>query len=157
LDRELFVQNIERYCALAGIKPTNACKDSGVGSSFLTDIKRGQTPSVGKVQQLAQYLGVTTSELLGEVSSPADISAPAMQFVKLYMSLPAAIREQVVAAMLAAKEHLKNSSKIDFVIDLATGSGGFVTQTLHTEAAAGADAEPTAPRKEKVSSLSSKK
>ena len=35
--------------------------------NFISDIKRGQTPSVAKVQMLANYLGVTTSELLGEV------------------------------------------------------------------------------------------
>ena len=51
---------------MKNIKPTNACKESGVGSSFLSDIQRGQTPSVAKVQLLAQYLGVTTSDLLGE-------------------------------------------------------------------------------------------
>lgn len=57
---------------MKNVKPTNACKESGVGSSFLSDIQRGQTPSVAKVQLLAQYLGVTTSDLLGEAqkSSP---------------------------------------------------------------------------------------
>ena len=66
MDREVFVQNIEKYCAQMGVKPTNACRDSGVGTSFVTDIKRGQTPSVAKVQLLAQYLGCTVSDLLGE-------------------------------------------------------------------------------------------
>ena len=72
MDREVFVQNIEKYCAQNGVKPTNACRDSGVGASFVTDIKRGQTPSVAKVQLLAQYLGCTVSDLLGEkaTSSP---------------------------------------------------------------------------------------
>lgn len=66
MDREVFVQNIEKYCAQKNIRPTNACRDSGVGGSFVTDIKRGQTPSVAKVQLLAQYLGCTVSDLLGE-------------------------------------------------------------------------------------------
>ena len=72
MDREVFVQNIEKYCAQNGVKPTNACRDSVVGASFVTDIKRGQTPSVAKVQLLAQYLGCTVSDLLGEkaTSSP---------------------------------------------------------------------------------------
>lgn len=72
MDREVFVQNIEKYCAQNGVKPTTACRDSGVGASFVTDIKRGQTPSVAKVQLLAQYLGCTVSDLLGEkaTSSP---------------------------------------------------------------------------------------
>lgn len=69
MDKEIFVQNVKMLCLKKDIKPTNACKDAGVGSSFLSDINRGQTPSVSKVQQLADYLGVTTSELLGEEKS----------------------------------------------------------------------------------------
>lgn len=60
------MQNIKSICKLRGIAPTAACKESGVGASFINDINRGQTPSVAKVQLLAQYLGVTVSELLGE-------------------------------------------------------------------------------------------
>ena len=73
MDREIFVQNIKSICKLRGIAPTAACKESGVGGSFINDINRGQTPSVAKVQLLAQYLSVTTSELLGEEkpASPA--------------------------------------------------------------------------------------
>ena len=72
MDANVFVQNVKKLCLMKNIKPTNACKESGVGSSFLSDIQRGQTPSVSKVQLLAQYLGVTTSDLLGEAqkSSP---------------------------------------------------------------------------------------
>lgn len=71
MDREKLVQNIERYCTRKGERPTNACRDSGVGSSFLVDIKRGRSPSVAKVQLLAEYLGCTTSDLLGEKKQPA--------------------------------------------------------------------------------------
>jgi len=66
MDRELFVQNIERWCAVKGVAPTVACRESGAGNSFLTNVKRGQTPSVANVQLLAQYLGCTVSDLLGE-------------------------------------------------------------------------------------------
>lgn len=66
MDKEIFVQNIKKYCAQKGIKPTTACRDSGVGTSFIPDVNRGQTPSVAKVQLLAQYLGCTVSDLLGE-------------------------------------------------------------------------------------------
>lgn len=75
------MQNVKHFCKLKGVKPTPACKESGVGSSFLTDINKGQTPSVAKVQMLAAYLGVTTSQLLGEQepdekkNSPDSISA----------------------------------------------------------------------------------
>lgn len=68
MDAEIFVQNIKNCCELKGVKPTVACRESGVGSSFINNIEaRGSIPSVEKVQVLADYLGVTTSELLGEV------------------------------------------------------------------------------------------
>lgn len=75
MDKDLFVKNVQMICVQKGIRPTNACKESGVGGSFLSDIKnRGNIPSVAKVQQLASYLGVTVSELLGEEKAPAKDS-----------------------------------------------------------------------------------
>ena len=70
MEKESFVQKVKDLCSAKGIKPTNACKESGVGGSFLSDINRGQIPSVAKVLVLADYLGVTTSELLGEGKEP---------------------------------------------------------------------------------------
>lgn len=67
MDREFFVQNIKLLCKSKRVYPTVACRESGVGTSFITDITRGKTPSVAKVQMLAAYLGVSTSELLGEI------------------------------------------------------------------------------------------
>lgn len=80
MDKELFVQKVKMICSAKGIKPTNACKESGVGGSFINDIERGRVPSVSKVQMLADYLGVTTSELLGEASgiSSAGIRIPVL-------------------------------------------------------------------------------
>ena len=72
MDKDIFVQNIKNYCHLKGVKPTIACRESGVGSSFINNIEaKGSIPSVEKVQLLADYLGVTTSELLGEPVRPA--------------------------------------------------------------------------------------
>lgn len=70
MNKEIFVQNVKMLCLQKKIKPTNACKESGVGGSFINDIERGRVPSVDRVQMLAEYLGVTTSELLGEEKKP---------------------------------------------------------------------------------------
>ena len=81
MDKEFFVQKVKQLCLQKGIKPTNACKESGVGGSFLNDIERGRIPSVDKFQKLADYFGVSTSELLGEAppgggpASKADLQA----------------------------------------------------------------------------------
>lgn len=88
MDRELFVQNIKIYCALKGVKPTVACRESGVGTSFINDIERGKTPSVAKVQQLAQYLGCTVSDLLGETKAAGQPAGSQDMFMELYKSLP---------------------------------------------------------------------
>nr|DAQ13250.1 MAG TPA: helix-turn-helix domain protein [Caudoviricetes sp.] len=88
MDKEIFVQNIKIYCALKGVKPTVACRESGVGTSFISDINRGQIPSVAKVQQLAQYLGCTVSDLLGETKAADQPAGSQDIFMELYKSLP---------------------------------------------------------------------
>lgn len=76
MDKEIFVQNIKAYCARRNVKPTVACRESGVGSSFINNIEvKGSIPSIEKVQLLAQYLGVTVSELLGEAPPGAQSRA----------------------------------------------------------------------------------
>ena len=66
MDIEIFVQNIKRICKEKGTNPTAACDASKAGRNFMDNLKKGSIPSVAKVQLLADYLGVTTSELLGE-------------------------------------------------------------------------------------------
>nr|DAH30277.1 MAG TPA: DNA-binding transcriptional repressor [Caudoviricetes sp.]DAO94505.1 MAG TPA: DNA-binding transcriptional repressor [Caudoviricetes sp.] len=88
MDKEIFVQNIKIYCALKGVKPTVACRESGVGTSFISDINRGQIPSVAKVQQLAQYLGCTVSDLLGETKAADQPAGSQDMFMELYKNLP---------------------------------------------------------------------
>ena len=87
MDKQLFVQNVKRYCKLKGVKPTIACLESGAGKSLLSQIEtRGSTPSVERVQLLAAYLGVTTSDLLGE-DDPGLGGPPQRYLVMRYNSL----------------------------------------------------------------------
>lgn len=66
MDANVFVQNVKKYCVIKGVAPTVACRESGAGKSLMSQVAQGIVPSVAKVQLLAQYLGVTTSDLLGE-------------------------------------------------------------------------------------------
>lgn len=76
MNKEKFVENIKKICALRGVAPTVACRESGAGKDLINQIEvRGSIPSVEKVSLLAAYLGVTTSELLGEVG-PGDTERP---------------------------------------------------------------------------------
>lgn len=103
MDRELFVQNIKTYCARKGVKPTVACRESGVGVSFINDIERGQTPSVAKVQLLAQYLGCTVSDLLGESNAKAAApkgSGQYEEFTRIFKDLTLENQNWLIAEML---------------------------------------------------------
>lgn len=97
MDKQLFVQNVKMYCQLRGVKPTVACRESGVGTSFINNIEaRGQVPSVEKVQLLAQYLGVTTSELLGE-TGPKNLAIQDQPYLVMrYNSLSPEEQEKVM-------------------------------------------------------------
>lgn len=75
MDIEKVVQNIQRICKEHGTTPTVACRESGAGKDMVTNMKmRGILPSIEKMSMLATYLGVTTSELLGEKIGPAPVA-----------------------------------------------------------------------------------
>ena len=86
---DIFVQNVKDLCKLKGTTPTSACEESGAGRNFMDNIKKGSIPSVAKVQMLAEYLGVTVSDLLGEKTPPADQAANGREaeFVQLFSQL----------------------------------------------------------------------
>lgn len=98
MDKEVFVHNIKNYCALRGVKPTVACRESGAGPNLINQmLTRGSIPSVEKVQFLAQYLGVTTSELLGE-AGPKNLAIQDQPYLVMrYNSLPPKVQEEVMA------------------------------------------------------------
>lgn len=103
MDQAVFVQNVRKYCGIRGVKPTVACEESGAGKNLLGQLAgRGTIPSVERVQLLAQYLGVTTSDLLGEAREASDadaLSAADAQVLAAYHAAPAEIRAIVDAAL----------------------------------------------------------
>ena len=111
MDALEFVQNIKKYCSIKGVKPTVACRESGVGTSFINNIeKRGSMPSIEKVQMLAEYLGVTTSELLGEKKEPTaqddGLSEGEQALMTLFRQLTPDQQEMVLRMVQAAADKL---------------------------------------------------
>lgn len=119
MDKEYFVKKVEFLCLQKGIKPTTACKESGLGTSFLPDIKRGRIPSVDKFEKLAAYLGVTTSDLLGEVPPKASLIPEHPYLVMRYDKLSKEDQEDVMAyiefkvTQAAKKEKQQKAEKPD--------------------------------------------
>lgn len=77
LNVDLFVENVKGRCKLLNVSPTIACIESGLSRSFLTDIKKGRSPTVGNIEKLAIRLGTSVSDLLGETkdSPTTDVSS----------------------------------------------------------------------------------
>ena len=115
MDKELFVQNVKKYCAAKGVKPTIACRESGAGINLINKMEsRGSIPSVEKVQLLAQYLGITTSELLGE--DDPGLGGPAQRYLVMrYNSLSPASQDKLMTFLeyLVTEENKKNVSDSD--------------------------------------------
>lgn len=81
MDVDIFVEKLKRILKERGISPATAGRESGCGQDFIPNMEHKKSaPSYLKVQQMAQYLGMTTSELLEEENVPAagsgDKTAP---------------------------------------------------------------------------------
>ena len=107
METDVFVQNVKKYCEWKGVKPTIACAESGAGKSLLSEISsRGRIPSIERVHLLAQYLGCTVSDLLGETPGalPPALDGPTGQFLKLFTTLDDKAQAEIVAEMLKRKK-----------------------------------------------------
>lgn len=124
MDKEIFVQNIKKYCSLRGVKPTNACRESGAGADLINQIeRRGSVPSVERVQLLARYLDVTTSELLGEVSADVPVASKPLaqdeqQMLHDYRGLSPQGQEYMRQTMHLAVQTYKKSPDLSKLEDL---------------------------------------
>ncbi len=111
MDVKGFVQNIKLYCDRKGVKPTVACKESGAGKDLINQIeRRGSMPSIEKVQMLAEYLGVTTSDLLGEKKESTvqddGLSEGEQALMALFRQLTPDQQEMVLRMVQAAADKL---------------------------------------------------
>ena len=113
MDKDLLIFNIRKYCAARNIKPTIACTAAGVGRSFVSDIARDRTPSVASVADLAAFLGVSTSDLVGDAKMPADLAPLAAAWAELNDEGRARLieyAEDLVAGGRYIKNHLSKEA-----------------------------------------------
>ena len=75
MDIQDFVQNVKRLLDQRGISYSRAGRESGAGIDFIRNMERkGSWPSTEKILQMADYLGVSVSDLLGEEKEPAPVA-----------------------------------------------------------------------------------
>ena len=109
MDAQVLVQNIKNFCAQKNIKPTVACKESGAGKDLINQIeRRGSLPSIEKVHLLADYLGVTTSDLLGETKRPTvqddGLTEAEQALMDLFRQLTPEQQDMVIRMVQAAAD-----------------------------------------------------
>lgn len=113
MDKDLFVQKVKYLCLQKGVKPTNACRECGVGGSFLNDIQRGRLPSIDKFEKIAHYLGITVSDLIGELPPQASAIPDQPYLVLRYNQLSQEGQEKVMAFVEFTALQEKQAKKED--------------------------------------------
>lgn len=112
MDVDIFVKNLKAILDKRGISYSRAGRESGAGQEFIRTMERQKSaPSYLKVQQMAQYLGMTTSELLGE-ETPASGEAGGLdeeqaEIVRLYDRAAPEVQAAMLAMLRAAEEQRK--------------------------------------------------
>lgn len=70
MDLSILVNRINFLCNQNDIKPTVACRESGAGKNFISNINANQTPSIEKVYLISEYLNCSIDYLLGRSDIP---------------------------------------------------------------------------------------
>lgn len=93
MDINKLIQNIDLLSAQKGVNKTNALAECGAGKNFISNIMKGSDPSIAKVEQVADYYGVSIDYLLGRTTAP-----------ELSMQFQATKEQQLIAAYKAHPE-----------------------------------------------------
>ena len=74
MDKDLLIANIVRFAAARNESPSGACIAAGLSKNYVSELKRGRMPGLASVCDLAAHLGVSTSDLVGDARTPADLA-----------------------------------------------------------------------------------
>ena len=113
MDRETLIFNITRFAAANNESPSGACLAAGVGKNYVSELKRGKTPSVASVADLAAYLGVSVSDLVGDAKTPAELAPLADAWAELNDEGRAALIQHaslLVSSGMYIKNHLSKEA-----------------------------------------------
>lgn len=107
-----FYENFVDLCNSIHKSPTATVIAMGFNRSTLTQWKRGATPSDATVRRIADYFGISVSELLADKDcdnkSAADtyIGGLEAEFARLFASLTPEQQNEIIAEMLRRKNKM---------------------------------------------------
>lgn len=113
MDINTLIINITRFAAAKGESPSGACIAAGINKNFVSELKRNRMPSVLTVATLAAHLGVSTSDLVGDAQTPADLAPLAEAWAELNeegRERLIAYAEDLVASGRYIKNHLSKEA-----------------------------------------------
>lgn len=104
-----FYENFVDLCNSIRKSPTATVEAMGFNRSTLTGWKKGTTPSDATVRRIADYFGVSVSELLADKdcdnksAADTDFGGLEAEFARLFASLTPEHQNEIIAEMLRRK------------------------------------------------------
>lgn len=87
----MFWENFARLCNEKGMKPTPAAAEMGFPSASVVKWKKGTIPRGSTLQKIADYFGVTVSDLLGDIPSHSKLHREEGEKIAVLASVGAGI------------------------------------------------------------------
>ena len=87
----MFYENLLELCAARGISLTALCREVGLSHNAPTRWKTGSIPQAAILRKIADFFGVTPSELLGKEKSAVIVDSAPIRMIPLYESVSAGL------------------------------------------------------------------
>lgn len=72
MDINLLLENMAKYAAAKGTSLSGVSKQAGLSKNYASAVKNGNSPKLVHVFAIAQVLGVSVSDLIGDARQPEE-------------------------------------------------------------------------------------
>lgn len=98
----MFINNLENILLQKNISTYRMCQDTSIATSSVSGWKQGKMPSIEKLIIIAQYLEVSSDELLG-INTKNDFTTEEQQIIKAYRTVSPEIKNVIKATLEVSK------------------------------------------------------
>ena len=124
--------NIKLYCDKLGISGAKLCTETGISKSTLTSLKTGRTQKIStdNLSKMAQYLGVSVDELLGNEQTEKPTAETSSELndegIRLAESLNSVANEMVDILVAIKKDPLYRPEMVSKTVEVVCPLSGRV-------------------------------
>lgn len=105
----MFYDNFIRACTMRGVSPSIAAEQIGLNRSSVTGWKNGSVPKDSTIQKLADYFGISKTDLTGETY---------LKVTNTVTSIPASSELQRLSDVLEELNEEGREKLLDYAADL---------------------------------------